>query len=140
MKIIIRTIPHRQQRYETIGDWFTDSTGTVRIYISELNNWRYELLVGVHEVVEAFLCLHVGITQEAVDKFDKMYIGADEPGDEPGSPYQAQHCIATGIERILASLLGVRWKEYEASLDKLCQGPMVKEAEVGIRTQPLDDV
>jgi hypothetical protein len=130
VKIIIQTIPHRQQRYNTVGDWYTEkATGTVRIFVSEMGNWRFEFLIGTHEVVEAFLCLHAGIAEESVDKFDKEYIGYDEPGDEPSAPYHVQHCIATGIERILAVLLGVDWKTYEEALEKL--GPTVQEVEDG---------
>ncbi len=121
MKISIQTIPHRQQRYNTIGDWYTDKvTGSVRIFVSELDSWRYELLVGIHEVVEAFLCMHDGITEESVDQFDKQFVShSNEPGDDPQAPYQRQHCLATGVERILAALLGVKWAEYEEALEKL---------------------
>jgi len=74
----------------------------------------------VHELVEAFLCLHDGVAEEAVDKFDKEFVQRDtEPGDAPNSPYQKQHCIATGVERILAACLGVKWQEYEDALEKL---------------------
>lgn len=122
MKISILTIPHNQHRYETVGDWVTDkTTGQVRIYVSQMGNWRYELLVAVHELVEAFLCLHDGVTEESVDKFDKEFTHNEEqePGDSPDAPYQRQHCIATGVERILAACLGVKWSEYESTLEKL---------------------
>lgn len=121
MKISIQTIPHSLQRYNTVGDWYTDKiTGTVRIFVSELNSWRYELLVGVHEVVEAFLCMHDGVTQESVDAFDKQFVThSEEPGDDPEAPYQKQHCLATGIERILAACLGVKWADYEEALEIL---------------------
>src|SRR6267142_2634094 len=121
MKISILTQPHSLQRYNTIGDWYTDKTnGLVYIRVSELGSWRYELLVAVHELVEAFLCMHDEVAEEAVDKFDKMHVQTDsEPGDEPNAPYQKQHCLATGVERILAACLGVKWAYYEDAIEKL---------------------
>jgi len=121
MKIYIMTQPHRLQRYNTVGDWTTEKvTGTMRIYVSELGSWRFQLCVAVHELVEAFLCMNDGVAEEAVDRFDKQFVQRDqEPGDSPNAPYQRQHCIATGIERILAACLGVKWQEYEDALEKL---------------------
>jgi hypothetical protein len=122
MKIIIQSQPHSLQRYNTVGDWYTDKiNGNVRIYVSQMNNWRFELLVAIHEVVEAFLCLNDGVLEEDVTKFDKAFLGEDEPGDEPDAPYARQHCIATGIERILAALLGVKWSNYENAIERTSQ-------------------
>lgn len=129
MQISIQTIPHQQHRYETVGDWYSDkATGRVYILVSEMGNWRYELLVAVHELVEAFLCLQDGVTEESVDEFDKVYTNPDEePGDSPNAPYQKQHCLATGIERILAACLGVKWSEYENAIERLSPGERGKE-------------
>ncbi len=121
MKISILTQPHNLQRYNTIGDWYTDKiTGTVYIRVSTLGSWRYELLVAIHELVEAFLCMHDEVAEESVTKFDKQFVERDaEPGDSPNAPYQKQHCIATGVERILAACLGVKWAYYEDAIEKL---------------------
>jgi hypothetical protein len=120
IKVLIGTIPHHEQRYDTVGDWqFNETTGQLTIWVSDLNNWRYELLVGVHELVEALLCSHGKITQEKVDAFDLKYDGDGEPGDEPNCPYRGPHCIATGIERILAAVLGVTWIAYEEAIADL---------------------
>ena len=130
MKIIIETIPHEQHRYTTVGDWFYDPDGTLRIKVSELSDWRREMLIAVHELVEALMCKHDGVTVESVDKFDKEFEAhrhpdnKDEPGDDPSAPYVKQHCVATGIERILAAALDVQWKPYE---DELCELPDVPE-------------
>lgn len=84
------------------------------------------MLIAVHELVEVLLCKHDGVTQKSVDKFDMAYEKKrkpnddSEPGDNPKAPYVKQHCIATGVERILAAGLGVSWKEYE---DELCALP-----------------
>ena len=121
MKISVFTQPHNLQRYNTVGDWFTSRIdGKVQIIVSELGSWRYELLVAVHELVEAFLCMHDGVAEESVTKFDKQFVQRDaEPGDSPDAPYARQHCIATGVERILAACLGVKWQHYEDAIEKL---------------------
>jgi hypothetical protein len=128
INVTIRTIPHHEHRYDTVGDWqYNKGDGSLTIYVSYLDNWRYELLVGIHELVEALLCSHQGIKQELVDTFDFNYKGDGEPGDDPRCPYSGPHCIATGVERILAAVMGVSWSRYEDTLDNL---PKWKEKNV----------
>lgn len=125
MKIVIETIPHAEQRYETVGDWYYEPDGTLHIRVSELGDDRYNFLVALHELVEQELCKDRGITQDVVDAFDKKYEeqrvpGDDsEPGDNPVAPYAAEHCAATGVERLLASLLNVSWKTYDDKIMSL---------------------
>lgn len=128
MKITIEIIPHDQHRYSTVGDWLYDSEGNLIIRVSQLSDWRREMLIAVHELVEVLICKHDGVTQEQVDQFDaKVFNYAEhpdeEPGDDPGSPYKKQHCIATGVERVLAAALGVDWKPYEEELESLPELP-----------------
>ena len=129
MKIIIETIPHEKQEYETCGNWKIHEDGSIHIFVSELSDWRREALIAVHELAEVLMCKHAGITTETVDKFDKDFEAhrhpddESEPGDEPSAPYVTQHCIATGIERILAAALGVKWKPYEEELSSLPEVP-----------------
>lgn len=124
MKIILETIPHESQRYETVGDWFYWDR-TLYIKVSETGNDDYNYLIALHELVEAWLCKRHGITQESVDEFDKLYEvnraedDLSEPGDDPNAPYREQHCTATGIERIVCAALGVPWKLYEETLERL---------------------
>lgn len=130
MKIVIETIPHEQHRYTTVGDWYYDADGTLQIKVSGLSDWRREMLVAIHELVEVLTCKNDGVGQEIVDKFDKDFEAnrsgdnEDEPGDEPDAPYVDQHCLATGIERILAQQWGVKWKDYEK---ELCDLPEIPE-------------
>jgi hypothetical protein len=129
MKINIESIPHEQHRYTTVGDWWFDKDGTIQIRTSNLSDWRYEALIAVHELVEFLLCKNDGVATQTVDDFDKAYEAArdsgdvSEPGDDPNAPYVKQHCIATGIERILAAELGVKWKPYEQELFDLPEVP-----------------
>lgn len=124
MKIIIETIPHREQRYPTVGDWFQRGN-VLHIRVSKMSDPRYEFLVALHELVEVYLCRHDGVTEKSVDRFDRTFErrrkkgNTDEPGDDPRAPYRRQHCVATGIERIAAALLGVSWKIYDAEVNSL---------------------
>lgn len=138
MKIVIETIPHEKQRYETCGDWFYDTDGTLQIRVSDLKDWRKEALIGIHEAAEALLCRANKITQTDVDEFDTSYeqvreeyvttstplvswkngiITKDsEPGDHPSAPYRHAHCFATSIERLLCAAFGLSWAEYEDAI------------------------
>ncbi len=124
MNVKIEIIPHDQHRYPTVGDWFFEAENLV-IRVSKLSDWRREMLVAIHELSEVLICKHDGVSTEAVDAFDKAFEvkrgpdNFDEPGDEADAPYVKQHCIATGIERIMAAQLGVSWKEYESQLESL---------------------
>lgn len=125
MKITIETIPHNGQRYPTVGDWFYDEVGNLTIKVSDLGDWRYNALVGLHELVEVLKCKRDGVTQESVDAFDIEYEknrpegDVSEPGDSPNAPYRQQHCLATGIERIMAEELGVVWEECDTAVISL---------------------
>lgn len=143
MDINIKTIPHKEHRYETVGDWWFEYKDTslksytidsemnplapssLEIRVSDLSNPLMEVCVAVHELIEVILCSHKGITQEQVDKFDKDFEANrqqnnfDEPGDSPLAPYKDQHCFATGIERLLVAELGIDWKKYEETINNL---------------------
>jgi hypothetical protein len=134
MKINIKTIPHKSQTYETCGNWQLTNTKNgepvFSIQVSELGDWRMELLIAVHELVEVALCKQRRITQKQVDKFDLNYEADrlkglhgedDEPGDDPKSPYRREHFFATNIEALLSAELGVDWQEYEKRVYALDQ-------------------
>lgn len=122
-KIIIRTIPHKQQRYDTAGDFYSKSSlfteDTIRINVSNLGNPTYEFLVALHEQIEMFLCQQRGITEKSIDKFDFAWKGEGEPGDDPASPYFKEHQFALIIEKLMAHELGVDWAAYEKRLDEI---------------------
>lgn len=124
MNVMIRVIPHQEQRYETCGDWQVTPEGLL-ITVSKLGNIYQELSVAVHELVEAMLCLKDGVSQYDVDQFDMEYEAqrkpgdASEPGDSCNAPYHTQHKIATSIEEQLISELGIKWEEYEEVINSL---------------------
>ncbi len=118
MKITIETIPHDQQRYQTVGDWRLVD-GVLAIRVSSMRNWRYEMAVATHELVEALLCIHKGVTASEVDEFDMSYVGAGEPGDDTDAPYRDQHCFATAVERMLIAAMEQSWADYEKAVEAL---------------------
>jgi hypothetical protein len=125
MKILIETIPHAKQPYPTAGDWRRDADGALHVRVSEEIGDEYALLVAIHELLEAVLCENNGVSCAAVDNFDLKFEkqrppgNLDEPGDHPDAPYREEHCVASGIERVMAGLLGVSWSDYEHKLDGL---------------------
>lgn len=118
MRIIIETIPHAQQRCNTCSDWqFLGDDLIIRVF--ETGNWRYNALVGLHEMVEALLCKHKRISQDVVDAWDMEHPELDDPGSAKGCPYRNSHLLAIHLESDLAIVLNVDWKEYEATLKGL---------------------
>lgn len=121
----IRTIPHRQQRYNTVGDYQTSDNGNVYFTISEMANWRYEFLVALHEQIEKMLCFHRDISEARIDAFDIKYEenrkegDLSEPGNDPSAPYHNEHMLATIIEKLVANELGVDWDEYDKTVSSL---------------------
>jgi hypothetical protein len=126
--IIIKTIPHKEHRYETPGDYWRDDDGTRQIRVSKCSDWRYELLIAVHELIEFGLLDCWCISEPDVKAFDEMFEKErtegkhkpeDEPGDDPRAPYRKHHFTATTIERILAHELGVDWAAYDQEVMNL---------------------
>lgn len=123
--ILIKTIPHSQQRYPTVGDWQELPTGESIIRVSEMGNEDYEFLVGLHELIEQYLCRKRGIPEPVVTAFDRAFETRREPGNdsEPGdslnAPYRHEHEFATLIERCMAEQLGVNWEIYDRTVTNL---------------------
>ena len=66
MKIIIETIPHEKQMYDTCGDWrYKD--GDLYIYVSDQGDWRKDSLISIHEMVEAMLCKDRDISEYKIN-------------------------------------------------------------------------
>lgn len=125
MNVVVKAIPHKKQRYATCGDWFFDAKGVLRIFVSQEMSEASQQLVILHELAEVIMCRSKGITQKSVDQFDMEYErnrasdDDSEPGDHPHAPYQEQHNIATGIERIVCAAMGVAWRDHDQEVGKL---------------------
>lgn len=84
MQINVIIIPHKQQRYNTVGDWWIqdgncstpDCPGhpvTLQVRVSKMDDERYEMLVAHHEITEALTCYFAGINEKEVTKFDEDF-------------------------------------------------------------------
>jgi hypothetical protein len=126
MKILIKTVPHREQRYNTPGDYFVDSEGATNIVVSEFGNEDSEIAVALHELVESYLCKKAGVTVEEIDAWDMAFedrSDADEyaePGDHPEAPYHKQHKFALELERRLILECGDDWDEHNERVLSVC--------------------
>lgn len=125
MNISIKTIPHKEQRYDTCGDWWFTEEGDLEIRVSDLGNWKYEATIAHHEEREALHCKSLGITEEEVTDFDIRFEqlrteeSIDEPGDSIHAPYHYPHVFATREERVFLDDLGENWEEYEEHVTSL---------------------
>lgn len=124
MLFYVESIPHKNQRYKTCGDWQFLPNG-LHVSVSDTGNRMSNLLVALHEVVEAILCETSGISEEDVDKFDMEFeanrtdSSLEEPGDDPKAPYYKQHRVADIVERLVAVEAGVNWEEHCARISAL---------------------
>jgi hypothetical protein len=134
----ISQVPHRKQRYETVGDWIPGKPAQIRV--SKMKDHRYVFLVALHEMIEYELCKMHGITDREVVTFDvnfeaerrmNLHPVDAEPGDHPKAPYRSEHEFATTIEMMVAQKLGVSWSDYEKTV--LSLGPKPKKVLVGPR-------
>ena len=128
MKICIKTIPHNEHRYETVGDYWYDKNGALQVRVSDMGNKKYEFLVIIHELIEEFLTKDRGIEEPDIKAFDEkfeeereqgLHGDDEEPGDSPDAPYRQEHFFATNIERMLSSELRVDWKDYDDTVMSL---------------------
>jgi hypothetical protein len=128
MKIVIESIPHKNQRYPTVGDYWRDEEGVLHITVSSMSDDRYEYLVALHELVEVLICEHKGIKEEDITAFDIKFeedrlLGLHGPDDEPGhnkfAPYNLEHVFAEKLERLMSEKLEVDWTKYDKEVNSL---------------------
>ncbi len=118
MNITIKTIPSKEQRYRTLGDYWFDEQGNLEVRVTKLNDWRWEFLIALHELVEVALCKDRGITIKEIDEFDKDFEkelpedNEEEPGEHVHCPYKMEHLFADSIEKQMACQLGLDWYNY----------------------------
>lgn len=127
-RIVIDFIPHNDQRYSTLGDYFFDENGVLNIRVSDTGNEYYNELVAIHELIEEMVTRHRGIDEPMIMDFDKDFeeereLGLHTNGEEPGfdnrSPYRDEHTVAEGIEMMLCGILGESWVDYNEKLNNM---------------------
>jgi hypothetical protein len=109
--MIVNSIPHRLQRYDSVGDWY-DSSGVMHFSVSHMTP-DMEMETLLHEMFEWYLCQKAGITAKMVDDWDFSHPDAEDPGSLPGCPYRKQHMAATKISRLAVKLMGHKWSDYD---------------------------
>lgn len=121
----IQVLPHHNQRYDTVGDYYRDEYGELIVRVSDMGNDKLVWLVAIHELIEVLICEHDGVKEKDITKFDIAFEKArkpgntDEPGDDEKAPYRKQHLIATAVEKLLCAELGVSWKAYDDAVNAL---------------------
>lgn len=128
MDIHIKTIPHNEQRYPTLGDYWRANDGKQEMRISEIGNDDYAFLIAVHELIEWYITEKRGIKEEDIKAFDEMFekerlqglhSNMDEAGFDPRAPYVKEHTFATNIEKQIADEWGVSWEKYDKDIKTL---------------------
>ncbi len=122
-EIIIRTIKHTDQQYDTVGNYRKQGNQI----LFEISNTKadYEFLVTIHELIEWYLVTKRGIALKKIDQFDIQFERTRKDGDnsEPGfdthAPYHKEHVFADKIEELIAKELGVDWEKYGDRLNNL---------------------
>lgn len=122
-KIVIRPIDWQNHRYSTCGDWLYDAEDNViEVRVSRMTDWRSELAVALHEVIESVCCLEKDISEAQVTAFDIQYEKEreegkhsefEESGDDKAAPYHDEHVAASFVEREVCSQLKLDWKKHE---------------------------
>ena len=113
--IIVNTIPHKKQRYDTVGDWPSPVSGIQHFFISSMKKRAYEVAVFTHELIEEEWCTENNITPQIVDDWDMLYTGkyTDDPGADPKCPYHKGHMLGLKAERfVIEKVFNLSWKEY----------------------------
>lgn len=136
LNVRIKTVPHKLQQYETAGNYWLDADAggaVLEIRVSCMRDRRYEFLLALHELIEAFLCDWRRIPFAEITRFDIEYESGRHSGEplEPGAsaraPYQREHQFAERIERMVARELEVDWPRYDRAVERLWIGSTGKK-------------
>ena len=125
MQISITSVPQTSIRSKQAGDWsFTDS-GDLMILVLETLPEKSQIAVAIHEMIEALKCRERGTSDVAVSQFDDQFLvecnegkhgPADEPGDDPRSPYREEHRDATRVEKAVCKAIGLSWTDHDNNI------------------------
>lgn len=126
--VTIQTSPPNLIRNLQVGDWHYSVASVAALVSLAIRDPDSQLAIGIHELIEAWMCRKVGITDEAVCEFDETYEAEraegkhsedEEPGDDPRCPYREQHAAATFVERAVCAAIGLPWKIHCQILNRV---------------------
>lgn len=109
----------------TGADWWFDDNGDLQVRVANELNWREQMALMTHEIAEAIMCKHLGVTVQQVDDYDAKFErehpgdGTTNVGDISDCPYRVPHNAATAMERVLTTVLDLPWQDYDDRLSKL---------------------
>ena len=125
--VVITVIPHKEQRYDTPGDWWIDGDNVLQIRVSEMSDVRSSMAVAIHELISATICTADGITASEIDEFDFEFEqnrqpgDNSEPGDDPNAPNHKAFTTAFPIERQVVEAMGMDWNEHDETVNALSE-------------------
>lgn len=117
-------------RNDGLGDYAKhplDPEGPWAILTTDTGNSDYNFMILIHELVEMYLTQRMGIREERITEFDRLFeerrkrgeVGPDdEPGDDVLAPYHREHQVACMIETALCYAMGIDPIDYDLALDK----------------------
>lgn len=125
MIIIIHSVPREKIRCDQAGDW-AYAKDVISVSVPDDMRPDHQLCLGIHELIEAYLCQKNKITDEQVCAHDTMFEEErkngkwkdEEPGDDPRSPYRAEHELASYVENCVGVALHISKKAYERDINK----------------------
>jgi hypothetical protein len=120
MRFILETVDKKDIRNEDVGDWIPTAYGG---YIKgvDLGDADMNFVLLVHELVEFYLCMKNGVTDEQVTAFDASFLASGKPGEagnDPDAPYAPFHDFATVVEHLIANKLGIPWETYDQLIEE----------------------
>ena len=114
----------RKMKYPVVS-YLREGHDEVLVQVASVGLWQYEVLVAVRVLVEYALVRASGMEVSEADDFEIRYEaeremgvhGAwEDSGDDIGAPHRVQHCAAVAVERMMAALMGVSWRQYQDAL------------------------
>lgn len=117
--------------FTTVGYWYWSkpcNKGTLTVQVCKMNDWRHELAVWGHELIEVFYCWLFRITTEQADKFDAYYEECyergikqpdEEAGDDPDCPYYIGHRLGVAWEYFCIFITFASWTKYYAECNRI---------------------
>src|SRR5207253_1973760 len=82
LNFIVKTVPHKDQRYNTVGDYYRKD-GVDCLIVSEDADQVYEMAVVLHELAEWSWARDHGVTDQDIDAFDMMFEEEIKAGKHP---------------------------------------------------------
>jgi hypothetical protein len=114
MKIEVKSIDPAALRYNTCGDWRFLPDGRLQVFVPEYGGRDDSaFLVALHEMVEAWACKIVGISDEEVSAWNINNPDLKESGNSEDAPHRRQHGIATRVEIEVCKHLGIDWQRHQ---------------------------